>query len=87
MWEHINSKPEIPKEKQKYPLNHKSKTFHVVCTCLGNANVEDGGLVFLWEVLRSSFEAYSAVILFDHFEDSDGISIGQPGDKCPAVKR
>lgn len=59
----------------------------VFCTRLCNANVEDGGLVFLWKVLRCSFEAESAVLLFHHFKDSNGVSIRQPGDERPAVKR
>lgn len=56
-------------------------------TCLCNANIEYGCNMFLWKVLSSSFEGESAIILLDHFEDTDGVSIVQPGDKCPAVIR
>lgn len=52
-------------------------------TCLCNANVEDRSFVFLWEVLRCCLEVKCAVILLHHFKDSNGISIGQPGDEGP----
>lgn len=58
-----------------------------LCTCFCNSYVEDGSLVFLLKVLRRSFEAEGAVFLFYHFEDSDSVSICQPGDKCSAATR
>lgn len=59
----------------------------VFCTRLCNADVEDGGLVFLWKVLSGSFEAERAIVLFRHFEDANGVSVRQPGDERPAVER
>lgn len=67
-------------------LSHCSRGA-VVCTCLCNANVEDGSSVFLWKVLRGRLEAQCAIILFHHFEDSNGISIRQPGDERPKSAR
>lgn len=55
----------------------------VVCTCLCNANVEDRCFVFLWKVLRCCLKAKCAVVLLHHFEDSNGISVGQPGNERP----
>lgn len=57
------------------------------CTRLCNANVEDGGLVLLWKVLSSSFEDERPILLFYHLEDSDGVSVRQPGDERPAGER
>lgn len=41
--------------------------------------------MFLREVFRSGFEGEGTVLLLDHLEDSNGVSIGQPRDKSPAL--
>lgn len=43
--------------------------------------------MFLWKVLSSSFEDQRPILLFYHFEDSDGVSVRQPGDERPAGER
>lgn len=63
------------KQKVAHSNLERSDSSDVFCTCLCNADVEDGCLVFLRKVLGCSFEAESAVLLFHHFKYSDGVSI------------
>lgn len=43
--------------------------------------------MLLRKVLRCRLEAECAVVLFHHFEDSNGITVGQPGDERPTSAR
>lgn len=69
------------------PIKVRVQCFLDLCTCFCNSYVEDGSFVFLYKVLRRSFEAEGAVLLFYHFKDSDSVSICQPGDKCSTATR
>lgn len=55
-------------------------------TRLSDADVQNGRLVFLREILRSGLEVKSAVIFFDHLENANSVSVRQPGDERSAVE-
>lgn len=51
-------------------------------TCVSDANVDNGCLVLFRKVLWGGHERIAPIVSFYHLEDTEGVSISEPDDKC-----